>query len=99
MSYNIPPNIDFYPRVAPRPKYERGHVLVGGWHLTAAPNSPGSTVATWVNVSNTGGHLPQMLLKMGWSKSKAIENVVRVKVLAEEMFLAKQGTCNGQHGA
>ena len=64
-------------------------MLVGGWHLAAAPNAPESTVATWVNVSNTGGHLPQMLLNMGWSKSKAIEKVVRVKVLAEEMFVAR----------
>eukprot|EP00658_Telonema_sp_P-2_P068872 TRINITY_DN57881_c0_g1_i1.p1 TRINITY_DN57881_c0_g1~~TRINITY_DN57881_c0_g1_i1.p1 ORF type:complete len:198 (-),score=34.83 TRINITY_DN57881_c0_g1_i1:227-820(-) len=86
MSLHVEQHVPFYTRVKPREGYERGRVLVGGWHLAPAPNTAGATVGTWVNVSNPGGHLPQMLLKMGWSKSSAVERVAAVKVLAEEMF-------------
>ena len=90
LSVQVPSHHPIYHRVAPRAKYERGQVIVGGWHLVSKPGNPGMTIGTWVNVSNPGGSLPRMLMNSGWSKSKAVSNVVTVKVLSEE---AHQNRC------
>eukprot|EP00656_Telonema_subtile_P036162 TRINITY_DN40136_c0_g1_i1.p1 TRINITY_DN40136_c0_g1~~TRINITY_DN40136_c0_g1_i1.p1 ORF type:complete len:383 (+),score=98.76 TRINITY_DN40136_c0_g1_i1:107-1255(+) len=86
VSMEVPAYVPFADKLAPRSGYERAKVLTGGWHICSAPNTPGASVGTWVNVSNPGGHLPQMLLNTGWSKSKAVDNVAATKVLAEQMM-------------